>query len=392
MTVVESSDLLSPELIGDAISWRHHLHQYPELAYEERRTSDFIAAQLGQFGLAVHRGLGGTGVVGTLTRGTSRRTIGIRADMDALRLQEKTGVPYASRIDGVMHACGHDGHVAMALAAARACAQRTDLDGTVHFIFQPAEEGGAGARRMIEDGLFRLFPCDSVYAIHNWLLLPQGTCAVRDGAMLAANAMLEIVIQGRGCHGAMPHQGGDVVLAGSQLISMLHSIVSRNVDPLQSAVISPTLIHAGETHNVIPDTCTIRGTARWYDDKVGEILERRINELSQAIAAGFDCKVSVRFDRRYPATINDPGAANFVRTVVKESQLNLEVVDAQPTLGAEDFSFMLQEVRGCYIWLGSGKAGNDWVFHSPQYDFNDEVLPLGAQLWVSLIRKSLARS
>lgn len=391
VTCLAMTQEIPTELIADAISWRQHLHRFPELAYHEFRTADFIAAKLDQFGLTVHRGLGGTGVVGTLTRGVSRRTIAIRADMDALRIRECTGAPYASCTDGIMHACGHDGHVAIALAAARACANIPDLNGTVHFIFQPAEEGSAGARRMVEDGLFKLFPCDAIYALHNWPALLLGSCVVLDGAMMAANAMMEIEIFGRGCHGAMPHEGTDSLLAGCQLVSALQSIVSRNIDPLEASVVSATQIHAGDAHNVIPDRCVIRGTARWFHCPVGHSIERRVTELSASIAAAFGCEAKVQFERRYPATINDPSVANFVRSIILESTANLTLADARPSMGAEDFAFMLREVPGCYIWLGAGKKGRQsYGLHSSRYDFNDEALSLGVTLWLSLVRRSLS--
>jgi hippurate hydrolase len=382
-------DIVPQDVIAEAIEGRRHLHRNPELAYQETKTSEFISAKLAAYGYAVHRGLGGTGVVGTLKRGNGGRAIGIRADMDALRIQERTSVAYRSDADGIMHACGHDGHVAMALAAARTCASLSDLNGTVHFIFQPAEEGGAGARRMIEDGLFKLFPCDSVYAVHNWPALPLGTCVVLDGPMMAANAVIEVIIAGRGCHGAMPHEGSDCVLAGSQLVTAIQSIVSRGVAPTDVAVLSITQIHAGDTHNVIPDSCTLRGTARWFKSDVGDRIERRLMELATSIAAGFNCEARVTFDRRYPATVNDPRAAAFVRSVLSRSPLGLSLLDASPSTGAEDFAFMLQAVPGCYIWLGGGKASHRYGLHSPYYDFNDELLPYGAALWVTLIKHSL---
>lgn len=259
-----STENVFADVIAEAVSWRHHLHQHPELAFHETRTADFVASQLGQFGLAVHRGLAGTGVVGTLSRGTSRRTISIRADMDALPIQEQSSAGHASCTPGTMHACGHDGHVAMALAAARICSRLPDLDGTAHFIFQPAEENEGGGRRMMEEGLFRVFPCDAVYALHNWPALPLGTCVALDGPMMAALGSFEIVVSGRGCHGAMPHEGVDSILAACQLVSALQSVVSRNVDPLQASVVSATQIHGGDTWNVVPDNCIIRGTTRWF--------------------------------------------------------------------------------------------------------------------------------
>jgi amidohydrolase len=378
------------DVVSEAAAWRHHLHQHPELAFKECNTADFVASQLTQFGLRVHRGLGGTGVVGTLVRGGSRRCIGIRADMDALPIQEQTGAAHASRTPGVMHACGHDGHVAMLLAAARICAQLEDLDGTAHFIFQPAEEAEGGGRRMVEDGLFVRFPCDEVFALHNWPALPFGTCVARDGPMMAALAVFEIEVRGRGCHGAMPHEGIDPVVAACQIVTALQSIVSRNVDPLQAAVISTTQIHAGDSWNAICDGCVIRGTARWFDDRVGDLIERRIGELSKSIAEGFGCEARFKYMRRYPATINDAAAASLVRSVAAAAPNSLKLLDVPPSTASEDFAFMLQAVRGAYFWLGSGKPGVVHGLHSPQYDFNDDLLPTGVTLWVNIVRNALS--
>jgi hippurate hydrolase len=384
MTGTDTADLLA-----EAVSWRRHLHRHPELAFGERQTADFVAAQLERTGLKVHRGLAGTGVVGTLTRGTGRRSIGIRADMDALPIREESGAPHVSTVAGVMHACGHDGHTAIALAAARVCAGLPDLDGTVHFIFQPAEENEGGGRRMVEEGLFKCFPCDSIYALHNWPALSVGTCVARDGAMMAAFGTFEVVVRGRGSHGAMPHAGNDAILTATHVVAALQSIVSRNVDPLQSAVVSVTQIRGGDTWNVLPDECLIRGTTRWYDAGIGDCLEERITRLANSIADGFGCTARVKYERRYPATINDPAAAQLVREVAAATRLT--VVDSPPTMGGEDFAFMLQAVPGCYLWLGAGRAGDNPGLHSPRYDFNDEVLPAGVDLWVSLVRRCLAR-
>lgn len=381
---------VSTEIVAEAVGWRHHLHQHPELAYEEHATADFVAQRLTEAGLQVHRGLAGTGVVGTLSRGNSSRTLGIRADMDALRITEQTGAAHASRHDGVMHACGHDGHVAVALAAARVCAQMEELDGTVHFIFQPAEEGAAGARRMMEEGLFEQFPCDSVFAMHNWPMLPVGACAVLDGPMEAANAIFEISVEGRGCHAAMPDQGTDCVLAACQLVQALQSIVARNVCPLSSGLISVTQVHGGEAHNVIPKECKIRGTVRWFDSEVGDLLERRLREVAASIAQAFGCRANVHYERRYPALINDLEAARLLRTVASGLDVGLNVVDALPTMGAEDFAFMLQKVRGAYIWIGSGRGGDNPGLHSPHFDFNDAATPYGIALWIALVRSRLA--
>jgi amidohydrolase len=390
MKRAQLADDLAAAVIADAVSWRRHLHQHPELAFSERETSDFIAARLEEMGLKVHRGLGTTGVVGSLTRGVSKRAIGIRADMDGLPIQERSAAPHASGSRDIMHACGHDGHVAIALAAARICSRLSDLDGTVHFIFQPGEESGAGAKRMMDDGLFRLFPCSAVYGLHNWPALPLGTCMVRDGPIMAAVARFEIVVRGRGCHGAMPHEGTDALLAGCQLVSTLQSIVSRTIDPLRAGVVSATQIRAGDAFNVIPDTCFICGTTRWVESSVGELIERRLGEISRSVAAAFGCEVDVRYEHLLPATVNDATAASLVRTVASSST-KLTLLDAAPSMGAEDFAFMLQAVPGCYVWLGTGRSADDPGLHSPNYDFNDEAMPLGVALWVELVRNALTR-
>lgn len=390
MQAGDVSDSGTAALLAEAVSWRHHLHQHPELAFGERQTSDFVASQLQRFGLKVQRGLAGTGVVGTLTRGTSRRSIGIRADMDALPIREESGAPYVSTAAGVMHACGHDGHTAMALAAARICASLADLDGTVHFIFQPAEENEGGGRRMVEEGLFKSFPCDSVYALHNWPDLPVGTCVARDGPMMAAFGTFEITIRGRGSHGAMPHAGNDAILTAAQVVSALQSIVSRNVDPLHPAVVSVTQIRGGETYNVLPDECLIRGTTRWYDETIGDRIAERMAQVTNSVAAGFGCTARIRYERRYPATINEPASAKRIREIAGE--IGLKIIDAQPTMGGEDFAYMLQAVPGCYLWLGAARAGENPGLHSPRYDFNDDALPAGVGLWVSLVRRSLSRA
>ena len=377
------------DVVAEAVSWRRHLHRHPELAFGERNTAEFVASQLERFGLKVHRGLAGTGVVGTLTWGTARRSIGIRADMDALPIREESGAPHVSSVAGVMHACGHDGHTAIALAAARICSGLADLDGTVHFIFQPAEENEGGGRRMVEEGLFESFPCDRIFALHNWPGLPVGTCVARDGPMMAAFGTFEIVIRGRGAHGAMPHAGTDPIVAAAQMVSALQSIVSRNVDPLRSAVVSVTQIRGGDTWNVLPDECLIRGTTRWYEEETGDRIEERIRQLASSVAAGFGCTARMSYERRYPATINDPGSAKLVREVA--GAIGLSVIDSPPTMGAEDFAYMLQAAPGCYLWLGAARAGENPGLHSARYDFNDEALPAGVELWVSLVRRCLAR-
>ncbi|MCJ9690538.1 M20 family metallopeptidase [Rhizobium sp. PRIMUS64] len=375
------------EEIDEAVKWRHHLHQIPELGFEEHETAGFIAARLVEWGYSVRTGYGKTGLVGTLSQGTSSKAIGIRADIDALPISEQTGLSYASRTPGIMHACGHDGHVSMALAAARTCS-RLNFDGTVHFIFQPAEENEGGGRAMVEDGLFRDFPMDSIYALHNWPALELGQCVARDDQMMAAFGTFEIKIKGRGAHGAMPHEGADPIVAASHLVSALQSIASRNVSPLQSAVISATQIHGGDAWNVIPEDVVIRGTTRWFEEDVGAKIEARIRSLAMSVAAGFDCTAKVDHLFRYPATINDPRCAEIVRNIAS-TMPGINVADALPSMAAEDFAFMLREKPGCYFWLGARRPGKNPGLHSGYFDFNDDLLPLGTEMWVSLVDSQL---
>ena len=393
MTLISADDAapVDQAIIDDAIAWRRRLHRAPELAFAETMTSEFVATLLEQFGYSVHRGLGGTGVVGVLSRGTQKRSIAIRADMDALPIEERSGVEHESSIRGVMHACGHDGHTAIALAAARACVSLQGLEGTLRFIFQPAEEGAGGARRMVDDGLFKLFPCDAIYSLHNQPAIPFGSCVARDGVMLSASGMFEVVISGKGCHGGRPHQGTDALLAACQLVSAFQSIVSRNIDPLQAAVLSVTQINAGDAFNVIPDHCVIRGTTRWLDEKSGDVLEQRFREIASAIAKAFNCEAAIDYQRKFPATINDPGAARLVRRAAG-SVAGLSVLDHLPSTGSEDFSEMLKCVPGCYLWLGAGRSSEDPGLHSPRYDFNDDLVRLGADLWVAVVREHLCKA
>jgi amidohydrolase len=380
---------MKPDEIAEMVAWRHHLHRNPELAFEEHETASFVARTLASLGLKVSEGLGGTGVVGTLSRGTSGRSIGIRADMDALPIEEATSVPYKSKVPGRMHACGHDGHTAMLLGAARALAQSGKFDGTVHFIFQPAEENEGGGRRMVEEGLFREFPCDAVYALHNWPALSVGACAAHDGAVMAAFGTFEIVIEGKGSHGAMPHEGTDPIVAACELGASLQTIVSRNVSPLEPAVVSITQVHAGDAWNVIPARSVLRGTTRWFDKTVGDLIENRLISLANSVADGFGCKASVRYDRRYPATINDASEAAFIRSVV-DAGTDLRIEALPPSMAAEDFAFMLDARPGCYLWLGSSRAGSNPGLHSPHFDFNDEIIPHGVDLWQKVVEAKLA--
>ncbi|HWT63033.1 MAG TPA: M20 aminoacylase family protein [Ochrobactrum sp.] len=374
--------------VAEALAWRHDLHRHPELSFEENRTAGFIAEKLSQWGFAVRTGYARTGVIGSLTRGTSKRAIGIRADMDALPIVEKSGVAYSSQTAGKMHACGHDGHVTMALAAAKAISG-LEFDGTVHFIFQPAEENEGGGREMVREGLFRDFPVDAIYGLHNWPALDVGTCVARDDAMMAAFGTFEIEVIGKGSHGAMPHEGADPVVASAQIVTALQTIASRNVSPLESAVVSVTQIHGGDAWNVIPESMTIRGTTRWFSSDVGATISRRMQTLAASIAEGFGCTARVAYEERYPSTINTAENARKIRELAASPELGLKVLDVAPSMAAEDFAFMLQESRGCYFWLGSRRDGDNPGLHSPYYDFNDALLPIGANFWIKLVATEL---
>lgn len=372
---------LSSEKLEEALRWRHHLHANPELGFQEIETARFVAERLTEWGYAVRAGYGRTGVIGSLTKGTSRKALGIRADMDALPITEETGAAYASRTAGVMHACGHDGHVTVALAAARELASES-FDGTVHFIFQPAEENEGGARAMVEDGLFRDFPMDTVLGMHNWPALPVGTLVARDDQMMAAFGTFEVRVIGRGAHGAMPHEGADPVLAASHIVSALNTIASRNVSPLQASVLSVTQIHGGDAWNVIPERVFIRGTTRWFDPSVGDTLQARLEQVARSVAEGFGCRAEIDYQRRYPATINNADVAARVRS--QAAAVNLQVIDAAPSMAAEDFAFMLNEKRGCYFWLGAARTtGDNPGLHSPRFDFNDAIVPSAVGMWCS---------
>ena len=375
---------------------RRDIHAHPELAYEEQRTADLIAASLESWGVRVHRGLGGTGVVGIIEgRTADGGAIGLRADMDALPMQETNKFPHASLHAGKMHGCGHDGHMAMLLNAARYLAEHRDYDGIVYVIFQPAEEGGAGARRMIEDGLFSLFPMDSVFGMHNWPSLPFGTFGVTPGPIMASSNRFDIVIRGKGAHAGMPHLGIDPVAAAIQVAQSLQTIITRNRDPLDAAVLSITQIHAGSAYNVIPNEAVLRGTVRTFTLETLDLIERRMREIAQHTAIAMDCEAEFDFERMYPPTINHDRETEFC-TRIMESIVGPERVQSrvQPSMGAEDFAFMLLEVPGCYVWIGNGSGDHRLTghglgpcnLHNGSYDFNDALLPLGATYWVRLVQ------
>jgi len=377
---------------------RRDIHAHPELCYEEQRTADTVAARLTEWGIPVVRGLGVTGVVGIIKNGTSNRAIGLRADMDALPMQELNTFDHASRHPGKMHACGHDGHTAMLLGAAHYLSRHRNFDGTVYLIFQPAEEGGAGARKMIEDGLFDQFPMDAVYGMHNWPGLPAGSFGVIPGPMMASSNEFRVVVKGKGAHAAQPHRGIDPVMVAVQIAQAWQTIISREKNPLETAVLSITQIHAGSATNVIPDEAVLIGTVRTFSTTVLDQVQARMEAMAQGIAAGFNATVDFGFKRNYPPLVNDPEKTAFaieaMRAVVGPAAVNTEV---EPTMGAEDFAFMLQAKPGCYVFIGNGdgehRAGGHGLgpcqLHNGSYDFNDNLLPIGASYWARLVEMGL---
>jgi amidohydrolase len=386
MTTFEKMKLLR----GEMAEWRHDIHAHPETAFEERRTSALVAKKLESFGLRVHQGLGRTGVVGSLSGGSGKRAIGLRADMDALDIHEKNGFDHRSQHEGKMHACGHDGHTAMLLGAAKYLSATRNFDGTVHFIFQPAEENEGGGREMVEQGLFDKFPCDSVYGMHNWPGMPVGQFGLRSGPMMASFDIFEIELTGRGCHAALPHTGIDPIVAASALVQALQSITSRNVDPIESSVVSVTQIHAGDTWNVVPDAAVLRGTTRAFRPEVQDLIERRMREICSGIAATYGAQVKVRYERRYPPTVNAARETEICASVLERMAGAQNVVRVPPVMGSEDFAFMLQAKAGCYVFVGNGPGAGGCMLHNPHYDFNDEILPLGASYWANLVEHLLA--
>jgi len=372
--------------------WRRDLHAHPELGFEELRTSDFVAARLRSFGIEVHRGIGRTGVVGVLRSGSSARSVGLRADMDALPIQEANTFAHRSRHDGRMHACGHDGHTTMLLGAARYLAETHAFDGTVHFIFQPAEEGIGGAKAMIDDGLFHRFPCDAVFGMHNRPRMPLGTFAVRAGPMMAGGGFFDIDIEGVGAHGARPEASVDPVLVAAHVTAALQSIVARNVRPVDTAVVSVTQIHGGAAYNVIPQTAHLSGTVRAFSNEVMQLVERNLVRVAEGVAAGFGAHAKVDFRLIYPPLLNDAREAEFAAGICAEV-VGSEYVRRDPPLimASEDFAYMLNEVPGCYINLGNGDAEGACEVHNPAYDFNDGALAYGASFFARLVERRLAR-
>jgi len=389
MPVINRIADFQPDMAG----WRHDLHAHPEIAFEEHRTADTVARLLQSFGIAVDRGIAKTGVIGTLQGAQPGiRAIALRADMDALPIAEKNGFAHASRHAGHMHACGHDGHTAMLLGAAKYLAETRNFAGTVHFIFQPAEENEGGARLMVEEGVLDRYQVEALYGMHNWPGLPAGQFAIRPGPMMAAFDIFEITIAGRGAHAAMPHLGIDPVVAAAQIVGGLQTIASRNVDPLAGAVVSVTQIHGGDTWNVIPDEVVLRGTTRSFDPAVRDALEPAIRRIAEGVCAALGAQVAVRYERRYPPTVNSP-AETEIAAATAASLVGGDNVrrDLLPSMGAEDFAFLLEQKPGAYIWIGNGAAANQAMLHNPHYDFNDEILALGASYCARLAETVLAK-
>jgi hippurate hydrolase len=381
------------EFQADMTAWRREIHAHPETAFEEHRTSAFVAKKLAEFGIEVHTGLAGTGVVGTLKgQGGGGRAIGLRADLDALHIHEQNDIPHKSQNPGRMHACGHDGHTTMLLGAAKYLAETRNFEGTVHFIFQPAEENEGGGRVMVEQGLFKKFPVEAVFGLHNWPGMKLGSFAIRPGPQMAAYDVFEIVISGKGAHGAMPHQGIDPVVVASQIVLGLQTIVSRNTHPLDAAVVSVTQIHGGDTWNVIPEQVTLRGTTRSFKPEVQDRIEANIRRVADGVCQAMGASMTMRYERRYPATINAAKEAEFAARVAADV-VGTENVERDPTpsMGSEDFAFLLQACPGAYIWMGNGSDAGDRRLHSPHYDFNDEALAMGASYWARMAEMALPR-
>ena len=382
---------------------RRDIHAHPELCFEEVRTADLVAAKLTQWGIPLHRGMGKTGVVGIVhgrDGGACGRAVGLRADMDALPMQEFNTFAHASQAPGKMHACGHDGHTAMLLAAAQYLASHRDFDGTVYLIFQPAEEGGGGARVMMDDGLFTRFPMEAVFGMHNWPGMPAGTMAVSAGPVMASTSEFKITIRGKGSHAAMPHMGIDPVPIACQVVQGFQSIVSRNKKPLDAGVISVTMIHAGEATNVVPDACELQGTVRTFTTEVLDLIERRMRQVAEHTCAAHEARCEFELVRNYPPTVNSPAEAAFARQVMVDILGEDKVLAQEPTLGGEDFAYMLQAKPGAYCFIANGEGGHrdaghgagPCTLHNPSYDFNDALIPLGATYWVRLAQAWLNRA
>ena len=378
---------------------RRDIHAHPELCFQEQRTSDLIAGLLTDWGIPIHRGLGTTGIVAILKNGTSDRAVGLRADIDALPITEKNAFPHKSLFTGKMHACGHDGHTAMLLAAAKHLSKHKNYDGTVYLIFQPAEEGGGGAREMIKDGLFEKFPMEAVFGAHNWPGMKAGQFALKNGPAFASSNEFKVTIRGKGSHAAMPHDGIDPVPVACQIVNAFQTIISRNKRPIDAGVISVTMVRAGEATNVVPDACEMKGTVRTFTLEVLDMIETRMKEVAEHTCAAFGAQCEFEFTRNYPPTINHPDETAFARQVMIDMVGADNVHEFEPTMGSEDFSYYLLEKPGCYFLIGNGDGTHrigghglgPCMLHNPSYDFNDDLIPLGGSLWVRMAEAWLAR-
>jgi hippurate hydrolase len=376
--------------VGEFIQLRRDIHRHPELAFEEHRTAELVASKLESWGYQVHRGLGGTGVVGTLKRGTSTRSLGLRADMDALPIQEASGTEWSSTKPGLMHACGHDGHTAMLLAAAHELALNTEFDGALHLIFQPAEEGGGGALRMMQDGLFDLFPCDAIFAMHNMPGVPVGQFVFRSGSAMASSDYVTIRVNGTGGHGGMPHRAADSLVAAASIVMALQTVVSRNIDPLHTAVVTVGSIQAGKANNVIPALATLELSVRALDPGVRKLLEQRIKAIATSQAESFGCKAEVDWKEGYCVLVNSEKETNFARQVALDLVgAERVVLNGPPLTGSEDFAFMLEKIPGSYLLIGNGDgdSAGACMVHNPGYDFNDDNIASGSDYWVHLAKE-----
>ena len=379
------------DLQSEMQNWRRDIHSHPEIAFEEHRTAKLVADKLESFGLEVETGIAGTGVVGTLKKGTGNRSIGLRADLDALLINETNDFPHKSKVPGKMHACGHDGHTTMLLGAAKYLAEKGNFDGTINFIFQPAEENEGGGKVMIDEGLFDKYPVESVYGMHNIPGMPVGSFAMKPGPIMASFDIFNLKIIGKGGHAAMPHTAIDPIIIGTKIVDAYQSIVSRYIDPQQPVVLSVTQFHGGDAYNVIPNEIEMKGTIRCFSSTVQLAMEKQMKQITSSICSAYGADYEFEYEHRYPATVNSEDEVEVSAKVAKEiSGEDMVSLSPTPSMGSEDFAFMLQEKPGSYIWIGNGDQEGSCMLHNPGYDFNDEILPIGATYWVNIAEETLS--
>jgi|TARA_B100001093_G_scaffold110861_1_gene103170 hippurate hydrolase len=387
MKIIKDLIDLQPEMQN----WRRDIHSHPEIAFEEHRTAKLVADKLESFGLEVETGIAGTGVVGTLKKGTGNRSIGLRADLDALLINETNDFPHKSKVPGKMHACGHDGHTTMLLGAAKYLAEKGNFDGTINFIFQPAEENEGGGKVMIDEGLFDKYPVESVYGMHNIPGMPVGSFAMKPGPIMASFDIFNLKIIGKGGHAAMPHTAIDPIIIGTKIVDAYQSIVSRYIDPQQPVVLSVTQFHGGDAYNVIPNEIEMKGTIRCFSSTVQLAMEKQMKQITSSICSAYGADYEFEYEHRYPATVNSEDEVEVSAKVAKEiSGEDMVSLSPTPSMGSEDFAFMLQEKPGSYIWIGNGDQEGSCMLHNPGYDFNDEILPIGATYWVNIAEETLS--